>query len=162
MTTQNISAIAIRFLALWLLIQLVCNLPNLLFLLGSIEGYIQKEVPFWVYISTVVSILLIGLTAAYLMYKSSEKILSQSTNETPEKLSTNDHKFFIQLLGLYFVVTSLTRIPVSLSLIQHSQHIEIYRLLATLDWVLQLIFGVFLIGSVTYWSQFLNKLRDRG
>ena len=161
MTSQNISAIAIRFLALWLLVQLIFNLPGLSLLFGSIESYTQKDVPAWVYISMILSVLFVGLLAAYLMYKSSEGILSKAVDESPEKLNKNDHKFFIQLLGLYFVVSSLTRIPMSLSFIQYSEHIELSNLLGTLGWLFQFVFGLFLIGSVTYWTQLLNKLRGR-
>ena len=161
MTTQNISAIAVRFLAIWLLVKLIFNLPGLSLLFGSIESYTQRDVPIGVYISMVVAVLVVGLIASYLMYKSSETILSKTKDETTEQLSSNDHKFLIQLLGLYFIVTSITCLPSSLSFLQYSDEIMFYNLLGTLGWVFQLIVGLFLIGSPKYWTLLLNKLRGR-
>ena len=137
MTTQNITAIAIRFLAIWLLVQLINNLPSLSLLFASIESYTQKDVPLGVYISMVIAVFVVGLIASYLMYKSSETILSKTTNEneTSNQLSTTDHKFLIQLLGLYFIVASITCLPSSLSFIQYSEEVKFYNLLGTLGWI---------------------------
>jgi hypothetical protein len=132
-------------------------------LFGSIESYTQRDVPLGVYISMVVTVFVVGLIASYLMYKSSETILSKTKSETEstKQLSSNDHKFLIQLLGLYFIVTSMTCLPSSLNFIQYSEEVKFYNLLGTLGWLFQLIVGLLLIGSPKYWTQLLNKLRGR-
>lgn len=45
MTVKHLMAIALKVLSLWLLVQILLNLPSLLLILSSVEVYRQESVP---------------------------------------------------------------------------------------------------------------------
>lgn len=161
MATRQVTAIALKLLAIWLLIQLVLNLPALLLVLASAEHYQQQTIPMIVYLGMIISFLVVGLTAAYLINKSANSVLNQAESQSETSLSHDAQKVLLQLLGLYFVVNAVAYLPRSLAFIPGSLDLSLSNLLWPAGLTFQLVIGLWLVASSTFWVSLLQKLRGR-
>lgn len=161
MITQQITAIALRLISIWLLIQLVLNLPNLVILFASVEQYQQREIPMIVYAGIVVAFILVGLIAAFLISRAANSVLYSAKSESETTLSNDSQKVLFQLAGLYFVVNALAYLPRSLGFISSTVEISSSSILWPAGLVFQLVIGLWLVSASTFWLNLFNKLRGR-
>jgi hypothetical protein len=161
MITQQITAIALRLLSIWLLIQLVLNLPSLIILLTGVEQYRQQEISTSVYLAFISLSTLVGIVAAFLINKAATSVLVRAKTESKVTLSSDSQKILFQIAGLYFVVNAIAYLPRSLSFIPNAVEVSLSNLLFPAGLVFQLIIGLWLISYSTFWCNFFNKLRGR-
>ncbi len=161
MITQQITAIALRLLAIWLLIQLVLSSPSLILYFTSMQDYQQQEIPAAVYVGMIGSFILVGLLAAFLINKAATSVLARAKSESEATLSDDSQKVLFQLAGLYFVVNALAYLPRSLSFIPGTIEISLSSLLWPVGLAFQLVIGLWLVSNSTYWLDLFNKLRGR-
>jgi hypothetical protein len=161
MITQQITAIALRLLSIWLLIQLVLNLPSLIILLTGVEQYRQQEISTSVYLAFISLSTLVGIVAAFLINKAATSVLVRAKTESKVTLSSVSQKILFQIAGLYFVVNAIAYLPRSLSFIPNAVELSLSNLLFPAGLVFQLIIGLWLISYSTFWCNFFNKLRGR-
>jgi hypothetical protein len=161
MITQKITAIALRLLAIWLLIQLTLNLPTLIILFAGMEQYQQQEIPMSAYIGLIGVFVLIGLVVAFLINKAATSILAKAESDSEATLCADSQKLLFQLAGLYFVVNALVSLPRSLSFIPNTAEINASHWLWSGGLVFQLVIGVWLASNSTYWLNLFHKLRGR-
>ena len=161
MIKQQVTAIALRLLAIWLLIQTVLNLPSVFMILAGLDEYQQQVIPSGIYIATLISVTGIGLFAVFLINKIATSVLSNKTSESEQELSNDTQKFIFQFAGLYFVVNAVAYLPRSLSFIPHTAEISTSSLLWPMGLIFQLIIGIFLIVSSNFWLRFFRTLRGR-
>ena len=161
MVTQQITAIALRFFAIWLLIQLMLNVPNLIMLITSIGQYQQQEIPMGAYIGIIGALALVGLLAAFLINKAATSVLNKTKSNSEVTLDIESQKLLFQLVGLYFVVNALAYLPRSLSFIPSTTEIDITNWLWSAGLTFQLAIGVWLVSSSTFWLKLFSKLRGR-
>ncbi len=53
MNSQQVTAIALRLISIWLLVELVLNLPSLVLVLSSVDQYQQQEIPWGAYVGII-------------------------------------------------------------------------------------------------------------
>ena len=161
MITQQITAISLRLFAIWLLIQLMLNVPSLIMLITSIGQYQQQEIPVGLYIGIISALTLVGLLAAFLINKAATSVLNRAKSDSEATLGIGSQKLLFQLVGLYFVVNALVYLPRSLSFIPSTTEINITNWLWSAGLIFQLAIGVWLVSSSTFWLNLFNKLRGR-
>lgn len=161
MITQQVTAIALRLFSIWLLIQLILNLPSLLMLFASIEQYQQQETPMEAYAGLLGAFILIGLTAVFLINKAANTVLKSAKPDSEATLSGDSQKLLFQLAGLYFIVNALAYLPRSLSFIPNTVEISSSSILWPAGLVFQLVVGLWLVSATTFWFNLFNKLRGR-
>ena len=161
MIVKQVTAIALRFLALALLIKLTLNIPMILMFLSSYESYMQHGIPIYVYIGLIVSFVIVGCLSAYLIWKVSKSILEKAPYKAESILSEDNQKFLIQLGGIYFIVNALVYLPVAIGRLPNRQHIEFESSLSVFGWLIQLLIGILITTRVAYWHKLLLKLRSR-
>lgn len=161
MITHQVTAIALRLLSIWLLIQLILNLPSLVMLFSSIEQYQQQEIPIAVYAAIIGAFILVGLLAVFLINKAALSVLAKAKSETEASLSSDSQKVLFQLAGLYFVVNAIAYLPRSLSILPHSAEISISSILWSAGLAFQLVMGLWLVSDSHFWVSIFNKLRGR-
>lgn len=161
MNTQRITAIALRVIAIWLLIQLVLNISGVIMLLASVEQYQQQIIPAYAYIGLIGSILFVGLVAVYLMYRLSRSVLNGTSAEQGTDISKDSQKYLLQLAGVFFVVTSLAYLPRSLSFLVGSSGVSTANILWPSGLLFQFLVGIWLASSASFWCGVLQKLRGR-
>ena len=159
MITQQVAAIALRLLAIWLLIQIVLNLPTLVMMLSSMGQYQQQQIPLMAYMGIMGSFLVIGLIIAFLIQKAATSVLAHAKTESALTLSDESQMVLFQLAGLYFIVTALAWLPRSLSIIPESLEITVSSILWPAGLLFQLIVGLWLVANSVFWLNLLNKLR---
>ncbi|AWF81004.1 hypothetical protein BTJ40_09365 [Microbulbifer sp. A4B17] len=161
MITQQVTAIALRLFSIWLLIQLILNLPSLVMLFASVEQYQQQEIPMEAYVGLIGAFILVGLIAVFLINKAANSVLKSAKSNSEATLSSDSQKVLFQLAGLYFVVNALAYLPRSLSFIPNTVEISSSSILWPAGLVFQLAIGLWLVSVSTFWLNLFNKLRGR-
>lgn len=161
MVTQQVTAIALRLFSIWLLIQLILNLPSLVMLFASVEQYQQQEIPMGAYAGLIGAFILVGLIAAFLINKAASSVLRSAKSDSETTLSNDSQKVLFQLAGLYFVVNAVAYLPRSLSFIPNAVEISSTSILWPAGLAFQLIIGLWLVSASTFWLNLFNKLRGR-
>ncbi|MEO9589366.1 MULTISPECIES: hypothetical protein [Marinobacter] len=161
MNSQQVTAIALRLISIWLLIELVLNLPSLVMAFSSIEQYQQQEMPLVAYVGLIGSFLFIGFVAVFLINKAAKSVLSRAKTDEESSLSNDSQKSLFQLAGLYFVVDAIVYLPRSLGFIPSTTDISVSSLLWAVGLVFQLAIGLWLVSNSSFWLRFFQKLRGR-
>ena len=156
---QQITAVALRILSIWLLIQLILNLPGFVMLYAGLEQYQQQTIPDAAYTGTLAGLLLVGILAAILINKAANTVLKAPTQKPECLLNSDSQKFLFQLVGLYFVVNSLANFPRSLSFIPNTIEISASDMFWSSGLLFQLMVGLWLISYSAFWIKVLRKLR---
>lgn len=160
-----VTAVALRIMAIWLLVQLVLNLPTLGMLFASVESFQQRELPLTGYVVISGAFLLVGLLAAWLINKAAISVLARAKAESnleTTALSQDAQRLLFQLVGLFFIIGALARLPGALSFIPHVQQFSLFHLLSPAGLVFQLGVGLWLVVSSSFWVVLFQKLRGRG
>ena len=161
MITQQVTAIALRIFSIWLLIQLILNLPSLVMLFASVEQYKQQEIPMAAYAGLIGAFISIGFIAVFLINKAANSVLNRAASDSEATLSSDSQKVLFQLAGLYFVVNALAYLPRSLSFMPSSMEISSSNILWPAGLVFQLVVGLWLVSASAFWLNLFNKLRGR-
>ncbi|MCL6272335.1 hypothetical protein M3P05_20675 [Sansalvadorimonas sp. 2012CJ34-2] len=163
MLKQQITAIALKLLSIWLLIHVILNLPSVIILLANLEQHENQGISTVWYIVIISSILIIGLASVHLINKAANSVLSQENEHAKYSLSEDTQKLFLQIAGLYFIVTAIAYLPRSLLFLTHSIDISLSwdNFLYPAGLFFQLGIGLWLIGSSSFWAKTLHKLRGR-
>ena len=161
MNTQQITAIAFRLLALWLLIQIFLNLSTLAILFVNLEQHREKETTATAYAILVGVIVFVGLLAVFFINKAASSVLERAKADSGTWLSSDSQLLLFQLGGLYFVVNSLAHLPRSLSIILSEHQPTLMSVFAISGEVLQLGVGLWLVTGAKYWYGIFVKFRIR-
>ena len=164
MISQQVTAIALRALAIWLLLQVVLNSPGLILLLNESKYYRNQSIPIEVYSLVIGGFYAVGFTAAFLLNRLAGSVLKKmkSKEDVEVHLTIDSEKFLLQLLGAYFLVDSLVNLPGSLSSIIHTESVVMTQFFWPAGLLLQLLIGLSLISCSSFWSRILVILRGRG
>ena len=161
MTSRDITAIALRLFSLWLLVQVMLNIPGLVMLLTSVEQYQGQVIPEYVHVFLIGSFIVLGILAALLIWVAANSALARTSSEETGELDQQGQMFLLQLGGAYFVITALAYLPRSLGFLSHSLEFSLANLLWPLGLVFQLCIGLALLVRSSQWEKLLAKLRGR-
>jgi len=161
MITQQVTAIALKLFSLWLLAQLILNFPGLVMLANNLEQYPQQTVPKEAYLGIMVTFILVGLIAVFLIYRASNSVLKTKKSKSEICLSKDSQKALFQLAGLFFIVDALAYLPHSLSFIPNSASIDVTYTFWPAGLVFQLFIGLWLVSASGFWLKLLRRLRGQ-
>lgn len=157
MNTREVTAIAIKLLAIWLLVHVIIYIPSLAVAFTSVQDFNQTKLPQWLYYALVASSLIIGFLAAILLMRTSNSVLASTGTESTG--SNIDQTFLLQLAGIFFIVTALTSLPgilLNLGKVSTVQTDTIFYLGGKL---FELGVGLYLLTKPAVWARLLNRLR---
>lgn len=161
MITQQMTAVALKLIAIWLVLQMFLNIPGLIMLFTHLEQYQQKTIPAVIYFWMITCFLVVGLVAAYLVSKTAASVLATAKTETTLALAEDSQKVLFQFAGIYFVVRSLAQLPAALAFIPMTPTVEMTSLLGLAGIMLQLFAGLWLVIYPGFWLRLLQNLRNR-
>lgn len=161
MNTKEITAIAIKFLAIWLLVQILLQVPSLLLVFNNIEGYVEKEFPINIYVSVVGSFLFIGSIASYLLFRVSNSVLNSMPNSSNSEPGNISQQFLMQLGGTYFIISSLMVILGAITSLRAQVPTEFTNNLRLLGAFFELAVGLSMLIKSNVWVRWFAKLRGR-
>lgn len=130
-------------------------------LFTTVKQYQQQEIPMVVYASIIGGFILLGLIAVFLINKTANSVLKRAKSESETTLRCESQKVLFQIAGLYFVVNALAYLPRSLAFIPNTAEISSTNILWPAGLAFQLIIGLWLVGSSTFWVKLFSKLRGR-
>ncbi|KZM45007.1 hypothetical protein OA92_03890 [Marinomonas sp. SBI22] len=157
MGTKEVTAIAIKLLAIWLLINLVLYIPSLSLTISSLQSYNEKMLPQSLYFAMLASSIFIGSLASYLLFRTSNAVLRSLPEPTKENTTVISQQFLIQLAGAFFIVSALQSLP-GVIIALNNQEVGIFYVLGSL---FELGVGLYFFIKPTVWVHWFNILRGR-
>jgi cytochrome c biogenesis protein CcdA len=159
MTAKEITAIAIKFLAISLMISTVLHAPRLILAISAMEGMHNEKFESIFYIAVIGFFLILGFLSVFILYRVSNSILKSipESNNDPVNIS---QAFILQVVGVYFIVSALQAFP-SLSAyispnFEAKKHLGYF-----VGYTFELAVGLHLLISPSVWVRLFNKLRGR-
>ena len=160
MNSKEVTAIAIKFFGIWLIINFALYLPAFIFALMTFSKEYFASTSLVLFSVAVGVYLAVGLVCAYILFRLANSIL-QRTPKTAADTDGLSQTFVFQVLGVYLIVSGL---PSVLSLgIQLGDQAEY----SFLSWfylggaVFKFAVGVYLLVQPAIWALWLKKLRGR-
>ena len=108
MNTKEVTAIAIKLLALWLLIQVILYIPSLILIISTFGEINQNKVQLDFYVSVVVTFLVIGTVASFVLFRVSNSVLNKIPATTEIKHDGLSQQYILQVAGTFFIVSALS------------------------------------------------------
>ena len=161
MNSKVITAIAFKLFAIWLIVQIILQIPFAWQIYYLTKQYRSPEsvtevFPYFILISLIAC----GLIAGIVIFRLGQKVF-EALPDGENIIDTKDtEKLFIQLLGVIFIVTALSRIP-SAGVASYSGAGK--NTLSDFLWLgallIKLIIGLLLVTKSGYIQAFLKRLR---
>jgi hypothetical protein len=157
MNAREVTAIAIKLLAIWLLVHVIVYIPSFAVAFTSVQDFNQTELPEWLYYALVASSLIIGFLAAILLMRTSNSVLASTSTESMG--SNVDQTFLLQLAGIFFIVTALVGLPGILLNLGKMSSVETDTVFYVGGKLFELGIGLYLLIKPAVWVRLLNRLR---
>lgn len=160
MSSKEITAIAIKFFGIYLLVNIVIYFPSFFATLSALENYHGQDFDNSVFILVVGAFILLGFVVSFFLFKLANSICSQAP-ESSGNTSTLSQEFLLQVLGTYFIVASLTAMPSVAISIFAGASINLLNALHIIGYIFQVFVGIYLLTKPSFWVQCFNKFRGR-
>ena len=161
MNTKEITAIAIKFLAIWLLIQVALQAPSLILVINSIEGFTQQGSDKNLYVTVIASYLVVGVIASYLLYRVANSVLTAIPNTDNSDSSNISQQFLLQLGGVYFIVSGVLLMFSLLASSLKQSPIPIESYVYMCGALFELAVGLSMLVKSNVWALWFIKFRGR-
>lgn len=160
MSPKDITAIAIKFFGIYLMVNVVLYFPSMIMSLTALEQYQEENFSSSIFITVVGSFILLGIVVSFVLIRLANSIASKSM-ESAESPSTLSQEFLLQILGIYFIVSGLSVMPGYGISIFKSAEPDTTKLLYGAGYLFQVAAGCYILIKPVVWGQWLNKLRGR-
>lgn len=159
MTSQQLTALVIKILAIWLLVNVVLYLPSIAVLTTSFSKFNETAIPASFSVLIFLAFIVVGFLVALIMLRVSNSVL----NNVPESASPYSipPDLVLQVVGLFFIVSALSNLPGQILVIAKQASIQpsTYGYLG--GQLFKLFVGSYLFVKPAIWHAWLNKLRGR-
>ncbi|GAB2711966.1 hypothetical protein [Halomonas garicola] len=161
MLSKQITAVALRLMALWLLVKLILSLPTYAMMLGA-AGTVPEDSAPALLLLLIGVFLLVGLLAAWLIHRAANAALARVEQAAPDAtaaLGPQDQKLLFQLLGLYFLIAALAGLPDALAFLPYWPQASWQSFLRPAGLLFQLGMGLWLAAGASFWCRLFHRLR---
>jgi hypothetical protein len=160
MSPKDITAIAIKFFAIYLLVNVVVYFPSMIVSMTALQKYHEETFSSEMFVSVVGAFIVLGITISFMLNRLANSIASKSSENTAIN-SDLPKDFLLQILGVYFIISGISSLPgIAISLFKHNA-MDSATLLYGVGYIFQVVVGFYLVVKPTIWNQWLNKLRGR-
>ena len=169
MTRKETTAIALKCFALYLLAQVIISLPICAGLGMKLGYYGQHDTSkFWI-ISLCTLCTLIGLLVAFLIWKTTNSLLTNKTESIEEPTGDLNAdgvmKIILACMGVYFAVNAVIAFPRAFVDFQIAKKIADQQTLVSAISLgsvgLQIVFGVLLIAKPAKWVKMIRSVKEK-
>ncbi len=155
MRATDITAVALKFFAIYMLMQIVLYAPSFFsFEMNLSASTIGADV-----ILVLLGFMGLALFVAVYLFRLANSI-SDRMRDNDDVKSDLDQKQLLQLLGIYLVVDGSFGMPVLGMILLEEVTTDIGDALYFLGEILRIIIGVSCLTSSAFWMNFLRKLRS--
>ncbi len=109
MEPKDITALAIKFFGIYLLVNIVIYAPSMIAMMTSLESYSGEEFNSDIYFTVVGSFMLVGVLVSLLLFRISNSIVSSMEGNEAGRININQ-ELLLQVLGVYFVISAVSGI----------------------------------------------------
>ncbi|MEW8077622.1 MAG: hypothetical protein AB2784_21965 [Candidatus Thiodiazotropha endolucinida] len=167
MTNKEITSVALKVFAIYVLVQAILSIPllvNAAATYGFSENQNNSSLLLW-FLGAIAFILLVVLTV--FAWKLAIKIATHSSAHIEERETFEvDESFFISLLGLYLLFEGILRFGYAcisaFMLVHEGSELSVQTMSYVIGYLLQLIIGLTLVLKAHGWMRFLRWLRVAG
>jgi len=160
MSTRQVTAIAIKLLAIWLLVNVIIYIPSFALVFTGLQNYNQQELPLWLYYALVGTSLVIGFVATLLLMRTANSVLS-SADPAPTNDNGINQSFLLQVGGIFFIVSALSVMPAVFLNLGKASTIQTNVIFYIGGYLFELSAGLYLLVKPNVWVHWLNKFRGR-
>jgi hypothetical protein len=160
MSSKEITAIAIKFFSIYLLVNVILYFPSMLTTLTALENYRGQDFDSNIFIYVVGAFIILGVTVSFFLSRLANSIILHSS-ENSESNTLLSQQFLLQVLGVYFIVSGLSLMPsIAISAFVDTSF-NLDRVLPIAGYIFQVIVGLYFLTKPVFWVQCLNKFRGR-
>lgn len=160
MTSQQLTALAIKILAIWLLVHVVLYLPSIAMLTANLENFTDRAIPESLSVAVFIGFLAVGMAVSLIMFRVSKSVLSCVPESNQQNIFTPT--FALQITGLFFVVSTLAVLPGYVLSISKQAAIPLSSYGYLAGYAFKIAVGAYLLVKPSVWVHWFNKLRGRG
>ena len=160
MTSQQLAALAIKILAIWLLVHVVLYLPSIAMLTANLGNFTDSAVPESLSVAVFIGFLVVGLAVSVIMLRVSKSVLTSVPESNEKNIFTPT--FALQITGLFFVVSTLAVLPGYVLPLSKQATIPLSTYGYLAGYAFKIAVGVYLLVKPVVWVHWFNKLRGRG
>src|SRR5690606_27751659 len=130
--------------------QILSPIPSLLMLVTTVGEY-RGTPPSYLEPAIFAGSSLIGLLAAYLIWRAAGSALQRCDATQQQTLDVDGQRFLLQLGGICLAVLALAPLPRFLAFMTYGERFSFIELLAPASLLLQLIIGLALVIGAARW-----------
>ncbi|NOY70094.1 MAG: hypothetical protein GXP53_11545 [Deltaproteobacteria bacterium] len=162
MTSKIIAGIAFKLFAIWLLVRTILSIPFIWQSHLMLRDFRSPEKISIVWpVIIFISLLTASLIAIKIIWSLGTKVVNELPDSTIKNESDDIERFLLQILGLYFFITSLATIPNHmLQYVKSFGDLKLEQGLWIFAEIFKLVVGLLLFAKVNAWLTLLKKLRE--
>lgn len=160
MNPREITAIAIRFFAIYLLVNTVIYVPSMIVSMTMLQDYYQENFSQSVFVFVVGAFVGLGLVVIVTLNRLANSIASRVPAET-EVSSKLSQELLFQVLGVFFVVTGFSSMPGVIIAMFKKSPFDSIMLLYTLGDLFQVLVGYYLVVKPKKFGEWMRRFGDR-
>lgn len=160
MNPKDITAIAIRFFAIYLLVNTVVYVPSMIVSMTMLQDYYQESFSPSIFVFVVGAFVALGLVVIVALNRLANSISSKVENETETDTKISQELLF-QVLGVFFVVTGLSSMPGVIIAMFKKTPFDSIMLLYTLGDLFQIVTGYYLVIKPKRLGEWMRSFGDR-
>jgi hypothetical protein len=164
MTSREITALALRIIALYILVHAVLALPNLFSYLVVAQQSLTPEVPaWWIWMAGAIAILA-ALIIAVIVWVVAGRAVAATDHQSKSPLFDNIEPLVLSVVGLFFIMQALIQIGQVASglFIRTGMGQPLLELqMRGAGYLFQLLVGLSLVLRPLWWTEFLPRFRER-
>lgn len=160
MTSRQLTALAMKILAIWLLVHVVLYLPNIAMLSASAFQSNGAEIPQSVSIAVFIGFLVVGFIVSIIMLRISNSVLSIASDESDENCVAPS--FILQVAGVFFIVSAIAVLPGYILSLAKQSSIQPASYGYLVGYIFEIAVGGYLLVKPAVWVVWLNRFRGRG
>ena len=161
MNSKIITAIALKLFAIWVIVQVILQIPFAWQIYYLTKQFRSPEkgfeaLPYLILISLVIC----GIVAGIVIFRLGQRVFESLPEQEPLIEIKDTERLFIQLLGIMFIVTALSRVP-SAGVTAYGgagkDPLSDYLWLSAL--LLKIVIGFILVIKSDYVQSYLKRMR---
>ncbi len=164
MTSREITALALRIIALYVLVHAVLALPTLFTWLAVVPLGNLPEVPVWWFWFAGAVIVLATLIIAVIIWIVAGRAVAATEHQSKSPLFDNIEPLILSVVGLFFIMQALIQIgQVASGLFERTAMGQplLELQMRGAGYLFQLLIGLSLVMRPIWWTEFLARFRER-
>jgi len=168
MTEREVTSLALKLFAIYVLVQMILAIPTLIASLVTAKEILGSDISaLWLWGASVAAVI-VGLVAAVFLWKVASKTLSKPTSGTRESFFSSIDAAVLSALGLFLVVQALVRF----SYVSAGAYVQYVRVepgelplqtaVLMVAHIIEGVVGISLILRTDGWVSLFRRVRNAG